>query len=216
MQKIYCLSGLGADERVFRKLQIDNCELVHIAWLPFEPSDTLESYAARLAAVIKDKAPIVLGMSFGGMLATEIAKLLPVKKTFLISSAKTKNELPHYNGFLRGLITAQLIPASIFQWPNPAIYYLFGAGTGEEKAMLKDVLKHTNGKLVTWALKVMMQWNNTIIPDNLVHIHGTNDKILPGKFVTANYWVEGGSHIMIYNRAEEISAIIKSELGKLQ
>jgi pimeloyl-ACP methyl ester carboxylesterase len=216
VQKIYCLSGLGADERVFHRLHIDGCELVHISWIPFTQNETLKTYAAKLAAVIRDKEPVVLGMSFGGMLATEIAKILPVKKTFLISSAKTRTELPQYNGLLRMLLSAQLIPASFFQWPNPVIYYLFGAKTREEKKMLKDVLKHTNGKLVTWALKAIMQWNNSKVPGNIVHIHGTNDKILPGKFVKADYWIEDGSHIMIYNRAEEVSNIIEKELAKDQ
>ncbi|MGK6351614.1 hypothetical protein [Parapedobacter sp. DT-150] len=45
-------------------------------------------------------------------------------------------------------------------------------------------------------------------PSNTVHIHGTADRILPFRFVKADYVIPGGSHLMVVNRAKEISDII--------
>jgi hypothetical protein len=46
----------------------------------------------------------------------------------------------------------------------------------------------------------------------LIHIHGTADDILPIKYTTPNYVIEGGSHFMVYAKAAEIMAFIVTEI----
>ncbi len=48
MKHIYCLSGFGADERVFRKMNFPGHELHYIKWITPEKNDTAESYAKKL------------------------------------------------------------------------------------------------------------------------------------------------------------------------
>jgi surfactin synthase thioesterase subunit len=84
-KRIYLISGLGADRRVFKKLVFPtDFELIYLDWITPEPAESLEAYAARLALNIDTSAPFYLiGLSFGGMLATEIAKKLnPVHGLF--------------------------------------------------------------------------------------------------------------------------------------
>ena len=90
MKTIYCISGLGADERAFSKLKIDGYSLRVIPWLMPEPGETIQHYATRMRAIIDDPEPILMGLSFGGMLCAEIAKQIPVQKLILISSVKSK------------------------------------------------------------------------------------------------------------------------------
>lgn len=93
-QKYYVFSGLGADERVFKNLSFGEAEVEHIHWIPPLTTETLAQYAQRIAQRITTPHPVLVGLSFGGMVAVEIAKILPVEKVILISSAKTRDELP--------------------------------------------------------------------------------------------------------------------------
>lgn len=213
MKKIYCLSGLGADSRIFANLKIDNATLVHLPWLEHDEHDELPCYAQKMSALIQDENPILLGVSFGGMLAVEIAKMRTVQKVIIVSSAKTREEIPHFGRFMKFLVMKQVVPASFYTWPNRFVMKLFGAVTDVEKDMLRGVFTSSDGHLVRWAMKAIQLWQNEAYPQPIVHIHGDADKIITPEYIHPNYWVKGGSHIMIYNRAEEISAIINKELS---
>jgi pimeloyl-ACP methyl ester carboxylesterase len=212
MKKIYCISGLGADQRMFKQLLIPGYELVPVLWVPFDTDDSLASYARKMALAIPEKEPVMIGLSFGGMVAVEIAKYIPVKKVFLVSSAKTRAELGPVNGFIKWILRSCILPAWLFNIPNRFILDRFGACSTEELQLMKSIINDTDGHFMKWALAAMTAWENNITPDNLVHIHGTADKIIAPAHVAAQYWIEGGSHIMIYNRAKEVSAIIAGSM----
>jgi pimeloyl-ACP methyl ester carboxylesterase len=212
MKKLYCISGLGADRRMFGKLRLKNALLTSLPWPPNGPNDTIHTYAQKVSALIPDTKPIILGLSFGGMLAVEIARQRPVEKLFLISSAKTVDELPKPNPFILFLIRTGLLPAHIFNMPNRFVYKAFGAYTHDEKELISNILKDSDGHFMKWAFKALLYWDNVQRPENAIHIHGTADKIIPAANVRPDYWIEGGTHMMIYNRAAEVSRIIQAYL----
>lgn len=213
MKNIYCISGLGADERIFKNLNISNAKLVHLPWTSFDKHDELPCYAQKMAAQIPEQHPIILGLSFGGMIATEIAKQQQVNKTFLISTVKGKHEMPKVSHSLQYLIAHDLIPYGLFKKPNKILYNRFGAETEKEKELIAAIMKDTDPAFLSWAFKAMLNWQNTIIPPNIIHIHGTEDNILKPLNIDATYWLRGGTHMMVYNRADEISALISSHLS---
>ena len=43
---------------------------------------------------------------------------------------------------------------------------------------------------------------------NIVHIHGNNDGIFPIKHIKNCIVIEGGTHVMILNKAKEISKLL--------
>src|SRR5687768_12603951 len=96
MQKVYFISGLGADERAFSFLDLGFCEPVFIPWVRPLEGETVPAYAVRLKERIPEDFPIIVGLSFGGMVAVEIGKAFPCKKIVLLSSAKTQKEIPFY------------------------------------------------------------------------------------------------------------------------
>ncbi|HXS36762.1 MAG TPA: alpha/beta hydrolase [Flavipsychrobacter sp.] len=212
MKSIYCISGLGADHRIFKKLSIKNAELIHIPWLKYDKNESVSHYAEKLSAKIPGDNPTILGLSFGGMLAVEIAKGRATEKIFLISSSKTANELPRLKGFLKFIIQSNLLPAGFFTIPNRIIFKRFGADTKEKRELLADILKDTDGGFVKWALRALLSWDNSTYPGNVTHIHGTTDRILPSELVHPDYWIEKGTHMMVYDRADEIGNIISKHL----
>lgn len=204
---------MGADERIFRNLAVSNARLVHIPWPAFTQQDDMVSYAKRISDEIKEDDPILLGVSFGGMLATEITKIRPVQKTIIVSSCKTIKEFPGYAVFLKGLLATQLIPSFIFRLPNPVLYHAFGTENKEERKLLRDILLSSDPKFMKWALKAVALWKNDTYDPAIIHIHGRKDRVLLPRPVHATHWFDDGGHLIIYNRAEHISRIIENELN---
>jgi hypothetical protein len=208
MDKIYCISGMGADHRIFKNLSISNYQLCPIPWVPFDKQDTLPVYAQKISHQIPGISPIILGLSYGGMLATEIGKIRDTQKIFLLSSAKTSAQLPWGSSlsFTQKLI--DMIPRRVFEKPSFIGPILAGAKNENERVLLRTMMKDTPPGFIRWALKAVTGWNNTAYPPNIVQIHGTADKIIPYSNVHPDHSIKGGTHIMAYNRAAEVSKII--------
>lgn len=64
-----------------------------------------------------------------------------------------------------------------------------------------------------WAIDKIVRWNNKTIPENIFHIHGSNDKIFPFDNVKMDAIIHEGGHFMIMNKAEEVNEILKRELN---
>lgn len=209
MKKVYFISGLGADKRAFSFLDLSFCDPIFINWIPPLKNESLQHYAIRLKDQITEPEAAIVGVSFGGMLATEIAKSDPSVKAIIISSNKIKKEFPKI------LLTGKYIPA--YKW-MPASFLkkgslfrklFFGPKVTKQKEVFNAILNDTDYTFTKWAIQSILQWNNSIIPENIIHIHGTADKLLPFKLVKEDYTIAGGSHLMIMNNHQEISALLK-------
>lgn len=204
LKKIYCLSGIGADKRIFEFIDIPDAELVHISWLPPLQGEGLEQYAKRLSTSIKEENFLLAGVSFGGMIATEIAKLYPAANVLIFSSAKTCNEVPFYFKLFKWLPLYKILPDGMMHQANALSYYFFGARTAPVKKIMQAIMKDTNASFIRWAMGAILKWENKIKPANLYHVHGNRDLILPLNFVRANEIVEDGTHLMILEKASLI------------
>lgn len=207
--KIYLISGLGADERVFKNLDFKNFEPHFIKWIEPFKNDTLESYAQRLSTVITTEKPIIIGASFGGMVAVEIAKIKNCHRVIIISSAKNKYDIPFLYRFLGVLKIHYYIPSFLFKSANFISYRLFGVQSKEDTILFKSILKDTDIYFLKWAMTAISLWKNEEVNKNIIHIHGTDDKILPlSKIHDINFTIKNGGHLMILNKANDINALL--------
>ncbi len=205
---IFCISGLGADERIFSRLDFHQHRVRHIPWMIPGKKETLDHYTHRMAAKIDADDPVIIGVSFGGMVAIEISKFLPAKKIILISSIKSKFEKPFYFRAAAALRINKLIPLRPYRILEPIENYNLGIRTQEEKRLAADFRRHLNLDYSNWAIDQVLHWNNTEIPANLVQIHGNNDHVLPIKYIKPDYVIDKGGHLMVYNRADDINVIL--------
>ncbi|MGX5817319.1 alpha/beta fold hydrolase [Chitinophaga lutea] len=211
---IYLISGLGADERVFGRLRFpENCETHFLPWiLPLNGQEPIEEYASRMARRILHPNPVLLGLSFGGMMSVEIARQMPVEKVVLVSSIKSRHELPPYYNRLARMVL-RVLPDQVLQGRRDFFVKLFMQSAGEEEAqLLREYLAKKDVSYLRWALNAIMQWKNEWLPGNLVHIHGSADRPFPRRFVQPTHTIVKGGHFMIMNRAAEISRILEREL----
>lgn len=208
MNNIYIISGLGVDERVFDSFTFEGMEVQFIHWITPLPKESLSAYAKRLASQIKEDLPILIGLSFGGMVAVEIAQIIPTKKVILIASAQNKYELPLYYRILGKLQIHQLVPSNVLKSYNRLTAYFFGVTTQEEKIVLQAILRDTDPHFLSWAIHQIVHWKRTSYSDSIIKIHGTKDRIIPFPKNKKAYSIDQGGHFMTLNKATEIEKLI--------
>lgn len=214
MTAIYLFSGLGADERAFSRLIFSPFQVFYIAWERPGPQESIQVYAQRIAKQITAPNPILIGLSFGGIMAIEVSKQLPsYQQLILISSVKTKHEIPWYYRWAGKLRLDSIIPTGLLKSANPFIYWLFGLKAKEDKTLFKAMLKDADAVFMKWAIRQILTWPNEQIPYPLLHIHGEKDKLLPIHFIKNAIQVADAGHFMIYIQATKIQAQISQQFS---
>ena len=212
---VYFISGLGADERVFTKLALpETWTIEHIKWPPLSHDENLYSYCRKIAALINtSKEFAIVGVSFGGIVAIELAKILEPKLTIIISSISTKKESPFTNPLFKTLPFHQLVPSFLLNKVYPFTSWFFGVNSKADKMLLDQTIKDTDPGFMKWAINEIVNWENEVRPEKLFHIHGTEDRIFPFNKVHADYAIEGGGHFMVYINADIISRLLIEQLS---
>jgi pimeloyl-ACP methyl ester carboxylesterase len=214
MKTIYCISGLGADERAFSKLKIADYRLQVIPWLMPYAAETIQQYAERMRAGINDPNPVLMGLSFGGMVCTEIAKQIPVNKIIIISSIKSSKELPFWMKTVAALKLNKIVPLKSTRLTQPIQNKMLGIQNEEEKALVSSLRREVDLPYTNWAVNQAINWKNDWQHPNIYHIHGDKDNMFPIKNIRADYTIKNGGHFMIMNRAKEVSSCINSILAE--
>ena len=210
--KLYGISGLGADKRVFEYLTLD-CKLIPIEWLTPLKNEAIENYSIRFSQLINKEEDFgIMGVSFGGLIAVEISKNLNPKLTILISSAETKLELRAIYRIIGKTRLLKLMPQFLFDPPRIIANWVFGA---KKKKLLNQILDDTDLKFAKWAVNELANWkNNEKLSNPILKIGGTNDKLIPPKKDKNQRLIDKGEHFMIVDKADEISRIINNEIRK--
>ncbi len=211
MTPIYFISGIGADERAFRLIQLPGYEIRNISWVPPLKNETLKSYSIRLSSQIKTEDPIIIGLSFGGIVAQEIANHVGAKKVIIVSSLKNRKELPLLYKIAATIRLNRIIPAFFFKKSTFITNIFFGAKGQTDKMLLKNILHSTDTKFLQWAIENVLHWNPETSLE-ITHIHGSKDKIIPIRYVKPDYVIIGGGHLMVLNKARELSALLMQVL----
>jgi len=203
---------LGADKVAFSFLTLDGCNLVCIDWLMPEKKETIESYAARMAACIKEDNPILMGLSFGGMLCIEIAKLMPVRQVILVSSISNRQQMPRWMRIAGSLKLDKIVPLKPFKIIEPIQNRRMGVTTRAEINLVNEFRDKTSQVFIDWAVHVILNWKNEREPEKFFHIHGDDDKIFPIHKTKPTHILKNAGHFMIMNRATEVSSYLNQIL----
>ena len=219
---IYFISGLGADERVFRRLDLPaEWEKVYLKWIDIEAEDTLESYAAKYIPFIDTSNKFILaGLSFGGMIVSELSQVISPEITFIISSISNKKEMPFLLRFLKYVPLYRIAPLGSKNKLLAKLKLRFaswhlGAYTPEEKELISDYIDKASPHFLRSAIRIISNWKNEVRTERIIQINGDRDNIFPLNNLQSDYVIKGGGHFMVFNRAKEISDIMKEEMGKI-
>ena len=213
MNHIYCISAFGADDKVFSKFELNGHEIHFIKWNIPGRKETISSYAKKLSEQILHRNPILLGLSFGGMMCIEIARIIPVQMIILISSIKSYREMPYWMRLSGKLKLDKILPLRSFKLIEPLENYNLGLESAAEKEMVTTYRRNIDRQYNNWAINQILNWKNDWKPENLFHIHGENDRIFPIKKIKADHVIPNAGHFMIMNRAVEVNEHIRLVLS---
>ena len=211
--KAYFISGLGADKKAFQKIKLpQGYEPVFLEWIPPQKEESLSNYAHRFSRFIKcDEEFILIGLSFGGMLASEIAKLHHPLKTIIISSLATSDELPWYFKKAGSIGLHKAVPIRLLK-AGSVLKNLMGVASKEDKAIIINYARSADPGLVRWSLDAIINWDQPDRLPGIIHLHGSSDRMLPIKYTHPDFVIKGGGHLMIFNKAEEVNKILQQVL----
>ena len=208
--RVFAFSGLGADERLFSRLNIPGLDLHAIRYAPPTYMETIQEYTERIAKILSPTPDdIYLGVSFGGMIAAELANIQKPKRTIIISSLTSSDQFPKLFGKINNPTTRLLLTKGSRRLLLPMIGWLNGLKSKEDRSLLKQMALDTDPRFMRWGMQQLIEWQAPDDIGELVHIHGTKDRMIPYQNVSPTHTIEGGSHFMILDRAEEISRLIE-------
>ena len=197
------MPGLGASSKIFEFIKLDKkFKLIKLDWIsPFE-NESLSSYAKRMTRKIKHENPYILGVSFGGILVQEMSVFYKFSKVIIVSSIKSKFELP------LSMVLVRKTNASIFfpsKWINNIenlVLFVFGDFVKKKVMHYKRYLSVRDPQYLKWAVKQQINWKRTSIISNLVHIHGDKDNVFPTRYIKNAIIVKDGTHAMILIKSD--------------
>ncbi len=196
---IYFVPGLAAGKEIFEYISLpkDLYEVHIIEWIIPEKKDTIEEYAKRMAAMIVEPNPILIGVSFGGVMAQEMSMFLDLKKLIIISSIKSKNEIPNKMRIFKTIPAYRLIPPSFLENSKNMVKYGLGIKSKNKLELYQNYLSVKNTQYLKWAIKQMVGWNRENEISDIIHIHGDKDPVFPINKINNCIVVPGGTHIML-------------------
>jgi pimeloyl-ACP methyl ester carboxylesterase len=208
--KVYLIPGQGSDSRLFNNLVLDsNFVLIKLEHHLPDKHSTLKQYAMQFVSDIDTTEMFVLiGVSLGGMICTELADMLHPEALIIVSSAKCRSELPFRYRFLKYVPVNKVIPLQFFWIGAQIAQPIVEPDRKNGKEVFKAMLKDKNPRFLKRTTDMIVHWDRISFSDKIVHIHGNGDHTIPIRNVEADYVVENGSHMMMYTKAEEISKLI--------
>lgn len=213
--RVYLIPGQGADYRLFSKLKLDEkYESWDILLVRPEKNMTMRDYAIKLAEQIDTtKEFSIIGVSIGGMLAVELNEIVKPKQTIIISSAKCREEIPGRYRFMKKIPINKIVPPGLYKAGSKVAQPLVEPDRKNGKEVFVQMLNDKDAKFLKRATYMIVNWERKDYPEEIIHIHGTNDNTIPHKNVKANYYIEGGSHMMVLTKGEEISKLVNQVLN---
>ncbi len=200
---IYFMPGMAANPLIFEKLDFerDIYEFYFLEWLEPLPNECLQDYCLRLSKNIHHKNPILIGVSFGGIIVQELAKIIDVRKTVIISSIKDPRELSDKMQLIKKLKLYYLFPSSKINLIERLLYrFSYSKKLKFRLEMYQKYLTVKSKNYLDWCIKQVLFWENKNPVKNIIHIHGSADHIFPSEFIQNAHIIKGASHVLVLSK----------------
>lgn len=202
MIHLYLMPGMAANPSIFEHIALppEMFEIHTLSWILPEQNEPIRDYAKRMTALITHDKPVLLGVSFGGVLVQEMAKHIEVSQLIIVSSVKSMHELPRRMKLSRKLKLYKALPAKLIEDIDVLAKYAFGETVKNRVALYQKYLSMNDRRYLSWAVKEMVCWDQEKPIPNTVHIHGDQDRVFPVRYIKDPIVVSGGTHIMVITK----------------
>ena len=203
IESVYLMPGMGANPRIFEFISLpERFDINFLSWIPPQKNESLEHYAMRMCQTVKHQSPILIGVSFGGVLVQEMARQIDCKKIIIISSVKSNQEMPKHMKLAQVTNAHRLLPT---QWiKNLETFALFVFGNGIQRRLdhYKRYLSERDPEYLSWAIDRLVKWNRNSPHKDIIHIHGAQDSIFPVKNIQDPFIKTDGDHAIILTKSD--------------
>ncbi len=199
---VYFMPGLAASAEIFERIVLPESvfEVVLLEWeIPLD-KETLSDYAKRITMKIIHPNPVLIGVSFGGILVQEMARFIKTRKVIIISSVKSNLEFPTSMKLAKTTKAYKLIPTNLLANVESLLKFSFGSKINQRLRLYEKFLRVRDKRYLDWAVEQVVLWDRTVADTNVIHIHGDTDDVFPIKNIQNCIVVKGGTHVMILSK----------------
>lgn len=199
---VYFMPGMAANPSIFEfiKLPGHQFEMHFLEWVIPIKNETLENYAKRMIAKIEHQNPVLIGVSFGGILVQEMSKFLELKKLIVISSMTSKHELPKRLKVLKVTKAYKILPTQLIANIDLLAKFVFGKAITKRIELYQKYLSVRDKYYLDWSIQQIIFWEQENPNPEAIYIQGERDAVFPHINKENCIIVKGGTHIMIINK----------------
>jgi len=210
---VYFMPGMSANSLIFERIKLPSKFHSHfLEWIPPIESESLKDYSIRLSKSIKHQNPILIGVSFGGLIVQEISEIINVRKVIIISSVKSNKELSNSMKFAKKTKSYKLLPLSWIDDFENLMTFVFGPKIKRRVSLYRKYLSVRDKNYLDWSIDKIVNWERETPIENVTHIHGTYDLIFPILNLKNYVPVEKGDHAIILKKADWLSEYFSKNL----
>lgn len=196
------MPGMSANPLIFKRIKFsdEKYEIHFLKWAKPVLNESIENYSKRLLDFIKHKNPILIGVSFGGLIVQEISKLIDVEKVIIISSIKSNRELPIYMKSAKFLKLYNYFPLKLFDDVFNISKSLKINKIYKKLDLIDKYLSVRDENYLKWAIREILNWKQEKPLQEVIHIHGDKDLTFPISLIKDCIIVPGATHALILTK----------------
>ena len=199
---VFLMPGMAANSKIFEFIKLPkNFKFHYLEWFQPNKEEDLKSYVDRLSKKINGKNIILVGVSFGGIIVQELSKIIRVKKVIIISSVKSRHELPLMMQLSKKTKAYKFLPLNWIDDFESLVMFVFGPMVKKRISLYRNYLSFRDENYLKWAIHQIVNWEQNKGDKNTIHIHGTHDLVFPSIYIKNAIFVKGGNHAMILRKA---------------
>ena len=215
---LYLIPGLGADRRLFGKLDLGDHTLHFLDWPLMPEGSRLRDFAHTLSKHVDATRPhTLIGVSMGGMVAQELAALTGPKRVIIISSWKGPQEMPMPIRILRGTHPERMLTPALVKHTLPLVRWQMGVTSPEDVTLFDALVRAHPLEQLKVQINACLGWEGPAVPvEGLVHIHGDQDRLMPIAHIADPVVISGGTHFMVFSQAADVGAAVRRALQAVE
>ena len=198
------MPGMAAEHTIFNRIKLPKGQFqMHwLEWVIPNEQESLESYAKRMISKISHENVVLIGVSFGGVLVQEMSKYMYLRKLIVISSVKSKHELPKRMRLAKFIKAYKFLPTHLLSNLDGLKKFAFNDAIVKRIELYKTYIAVNDKRYLDWAIKQMICWNQQDPIENAIYIHGDKDAVFTHSCQGNCIIIKGGTHVMIIFKSQ--------------
>jgi pimeloyl-ACP methyl ester carboxylesterase len=202
------LPGMNGKTSLYAKQRAAFPRLQTPEWIPPKTGELLPDYATRMGESLDISSNCLLGgTSFGGMVAQEMTASLGLIECWIISSVRSREELPPW--------WQMLLPYAL-DGEQALAEFMVAMANNPPPDLSREIaarwrrLNHPDAHFLRWAVWAVLTWEKTPAANTLTtyHLHGDSDTTFPIEYVHPNVTVADGGHVLPLTHDAVVNAFL--------